>query len=171
MNPFCQMFAPSHQPLNRSRLEELETAAFSKSVEGRLSVSLSEIFRTRPYARRSRTFLRRISRAESARRESFRKFGLRDQTMRELSELNAGLWCCERCFNQSKWLPPEAPRFCHSTPGIYRSRICCDKDFCNQNLYPDLLSPDSSKLSSGILLRGLATDESSPCISLCLCRV
>ncbi|XP_014470879.1 PREDICTED: TGF-beta receptor type-1 isoform X3 [Dinoponera quadriceps] len=53
-----------------------------------------------------------------------------------------------RCFNQSNWLPPEAPRFCDSTPGIYRSRICCDKDLCNQNLYPVLLSPDSSELSS-----------------------
>ncbi|XP_012229023.1 TGF-beta receptor type-1 isoform X4 [Linepithema humile] len=56
-----------------------------------------------------------------------------------------------RCLNRSNWLPPEAPHFCNSKPGIYRSRICCDKDFCNLNLYPVLLSPDSelSSVSSG----------------------
>lgn len=63
------------------------------------------------------------------------------------------LWCCERCLDRSKWLPPEAPHFCNSKPGIYRSWICCDKDLCNLNSYPVLLSPDTSELSSGILPR------------------
>ncbi|KYM91227.1 TGF-beta receptor type-1 [Atta colombica] len=53
-----------------------------------------------------------------------------------------------RCLDRSNWLPPEAPRFCNSKPGIYLSRICCDKDLCNLNLYPVLLSPNSSELSS-----------------------
>ncbi|XP_028050289.1 TGF-beta receptor type-1 isoform X6 [Monomorium pharaonis] len=55
-----------------------------------------------------------------------------------------------RCLDRSNWLPPEAPRFCNSKPSTYLSRICCDKDFCNLNLYPVLLSPNSSELSSGI---------------------
>ncbi|XP_033329066.1 TGF-beta receptor type-1 babo isoform X4 [Megalopta genalis] len=54
-----------------------------------------------------------------------------------------------RCFNRSQWLPPESPLYCNGKPGIYRSRTCCnDTDFCNRNLYPALLSPESPKLSS-----------------------
>lgn len=76
----------------------------------------------------------------------------RKKEIREFYRLNVELWCCERCLNRSNWLPPEAPHFCNSKPSIYRSRICCDKDFCNLNLYPVLLSPDS-ELSSGIFSR------------------
>ncbi|KYN07381.1 TGF-beta receptor type-1, partial [Cyphomyrmex costatus] len=54
----------------------------------------------------------------------------------------------QTCLDRSNWLPPEAPRFCNSKPGTYLSRICCDKDLCNLNLYPVLLSPNSSELSS-----------------------
>ncbi|XP_054004675.1 TGF-beta receptor type-1 isoform X4 [Hylaeus anthracinus] len=53
-----------------------------------------------------------------------------------------------RCLDRKNWLPPEAPLSCKSKPGIYRSRICCDKEYCNLNLYPVLLSPDSPELSS-----------------------
>ncbi|EFN63019.1 hypothetical protein EAG_00723 [Camponotus floridanus] len=59
----------------------------------------------------------------------------------------------EKCLDRRNWMPPEAPHFCNTKPGIYRSQasICCDKDLCNQNLYPVLLSPDTSELSSEFL--------------------
>ncbi|KAL6447688.1 hypothetical protein ACFW04_000095 [Cataglyphis niger] len=61
---------------------------------------------------------------------------------------NGVITYARRCLDRSKWLPPEAPHFCNSKPGIYRSWICCDKDLCNLNSYPVLLSPDTSELSS-----------------------
>ncbi|KOC69674.1 TGF-beta receptor type-1, partial [Habropoda laboriosa] len=53
-----------------------------------------------------------------------------------------------RCLDRKQWFPPEEPRSCNSKPGIYRSSICCDKEYCNLNLYQVLLSPDSPELSS-----------------------
>ncbi|XP_029053022.1 TGF-beta receptor type-1 isoform X4 [Osmia bicornis bicornis] len=53
-----------------------------------------------------------------------------------------------RCLDRNHWFPPEEPLACNSKPGIYRSSLCCDKDYCNQNLYPVLLSSDSPDLSS-----------------------
>ncbi|XP_070167248.1 TGF-beta receptor type-1 isoform X3 [Polyergus mexicanus] len=61
---------------------------------------------------------------------------------------NGVITYARRCLDRSNWLPPEAPHFCNSKPGIYRSWICCDKDLCNLNLYPVLLSPDTSESSS-----------------------
>ncbi|KAL6447689.1 hypothetical protein ACFW04_000095 [Cataglyphis niger] len=63
---------------------------------------------------------------------------------------NGVITYARRCLDRSKWLPPEAPHFCNSKPGIYRSWICCDKDLCNLNSYPVLLSPDTSELSSEV---------------------
>ncbi|XP_033318698.1 TGF-beta receptor type-1 isoform X3 [Bombus bifarius] len=54
-----------------------------------------------------------------------------------------------RCLDRKQWFPPEEPQSCNRKPGIYRSRICCDKEYCNKDLYPVLLSPDSPELSSG----------------------
>ncbi|XP_015185354.1 PREDICTED: TGF-beta receptor type-1 isoform X3 [Polistes dominula] len=51
-----------------------------------------------------------------------------------------------RCLDRWHWFPPEDPLFCNGKPGIYRSRSCCDKDFCNRNLHPDLLSSASPEL-------------------------
>lgn len=64
--------------------------------------------------------------------------------------LNVRLWCCERCLDRRCWFPPEEPRVCNGKPGIYRSRHCCDKDFCNRNLHPGLLSSASPELRPGI---------------------
>ncbi|XP_026675578.1 TGF-beta receptor type-1 isoform X5 [Ceratina calcarata] len=51
-----------------------------------------------------------------------------------------------RCLDRKQWFPPEEPS-CNSK-GIYRSSDCCDKEYCNLNLYPVLLSLDSPELSS-----------------------
>ncbi|XP_046814348.1 TGF-beta receptor type-1 isoform X6 [Vespa crabro] len=51
-----------------------------------------------------------------------------------------------RCLDRRCWFPPEEPRVCNGKPGIYRSRHCCDKDFCNRNLHPGLLSSASPEL-------------------------
>ncbi|XP_034195577.1 TGF-beta receptor type-1 babo isoform X4 [Osmia lignaria lignaria] len=53
-----------------------------------------------------------------------------------------------RCLDRKRWFLPEEPLICNSKPGIYWSSLCCNKDYCNQNLYPVLLSSDSPDLSS-----------------------
>ncbi|XP_076387661.1 TGF-beta receptor type-1 babo isoform X4 [Megachile rotundata] len=52
------------------------------------------------------------------------------------------------CLRREQWFPPEKPWICSSKPSIYRSIECCDKDNCNMNLKPALLSSDSPDLSS-----------------------
>ncbi|XP_076664895.1 TGF-beta receptor type-1 babo isoform X5 [Andrena cerasifolii] len=63
---------------------------------------------------------------------------------------NDAITYARRCFHRDRWLPPEDPLFCKSKPSFYRSRICCDKDFCNLNLYPALQSTDPPELSSAV---------------------
>lgn len=73
----------------------------------------------------------------------------------ELLKLNVALWCCERCLDRKQWFPPEEPQSCNRKRGIYRSSICCDKEYCNKNITLELLSPNSPELSSGILQSSL----------------
>ncbi|XP_076748584.1 TGF-beta receptor type-1 babo isoform X4 [Xylocopa sonorina] len=61
---------------------------------------------------------------------------------------NDGITYARRCLDREHWLPVESPQFCNSKPGIYWSTLCCDKDYCNENLKPVLLSLDSPELSS-----------------------
>lgn len=75
----------------------------------------------------------------------------------ELLKLNVALWCCERCLDRKQWFPPEEPQSCNRKRGIYRSSICCDKEYCNKNITLELLSPNSPELSSGILFAVLQT--------------
>ncbi|XP_012281863.1 TGF-beta receptor type-1 isoform X5 [Orussus abietinus] len=51
-----------------------------------------------------------------------------------------------RCLDRRNWFPPEAPIFCNGKPGVSRSRVCCDTEYCNLNLIPVLLSPDTSEM-------------------------
>ncbi|XP_066590153.1 TGF-beta receptor type-1 isoform X3 [Prorops nasuta] len=50
-----------------------------------------------------------------------------------------------RCLDRKFWFPPEEPLFCNKKQqGSNRTVICCDKDFCNSNLYPVFLSSDTN---------------------------
>ncbi|XP_012340182.1 TGF-beta receptor type-1 isoform X1 [Apis florea] len=55
----------------------------------------------------------------------------------------------KRCLDRKQWFPPEEPQSCNRKRGIYRSSICCDKEYCNKNITLELLSPNSPELSSG----------------------
>ncbi|XP_074112813.1 TGF-beta receptor type-1 babo isoform X6 [Cotesia typhae] len=45
-----------------------------------------------------------------------------------------------RCFDRKKWFPPEDPLACKRNN--YHNGVCCDKEYCNLNLYPVLESSD-----------------------------
>ena len=62
--------------------------------------------------------------------------------------LNRALYYYKRCLDRRNWFPPEDPRDCKH--GIGRSGACCDKEYCNLNLYPVLLSPEATETPKGI---------------------
>ncbi|XP_034936476.1 TGF-beta receptor type-1-like isoform X4 [Chelonus insularis] len=49
-----------------------------------------------------------------------------------------------RCLDRINWFPPEEPRVCNSS--YYHSGVCCNKEYCNLNLYPVLVPSDVPEL-------------------------